>query len=151
MCDRFQSGSIFVELGSWKGKSIIYLTVETLLQGKDIKIFSVDTWEIGNDTWEIFNKNIKPIKDSINIIKKTTFDASQDFEDGSIDFLFIDADHSYEGVKSDLERWYPKVKSGGIISGHDYFHTDFGVRKAVDEFFTKNSIIIEGSCWCVTK
>ena len=56
--------------------------------------------------------------------------------DGLVDFVYIDAEHSYEGVKRDLGVWFGKVREGGIFSGHDYEHPQFpGVKKAVDEFF----------------
>ena len=55
---------------------------------------------------------------------------------GFLDFVYIDADHSYEGVARDLRSWYPKIRVGGVIGGHDYDHPNFpGVRKAIDEFF----------------
>jgi uncharacterized Rossmann fold enzyme len=57
--------------------------------------------------------------------------------DASLDFVFIDADHSYEGCKRDIEMWSRKVKPGGLLSGHDYGNKDFedfGVTRAVDEF-----------------
>lgn len=53
-----------------------------------------------------------------------------------VDFIYIDADHSYEGVYRDLCMWYGKVREGGVIGGHDYGHTNFpGVAQAIDEFF----------------
>lgn len=42
------------------------------------------------------------------------------FADESLDFVYIDAGHSYQEVKADYEAWYPKVRNGGVISGHDY-------------------------------
>lgn len=55
-----------------------------------------------------------------------------------IDFVYIDAEHSYEGVLKDIAVWFKKVRTGGIISGHDYRHPDFpGVSKAVDEYFSR--------------
>lgn len=66
------------------------------------------------------------------------------FEDDYFDFIYIDADHTYEAVKSDLESWYPKLKKGGIMSGHDYVEVTtsvpFGVVQAVNEFLKKNNI-----------
>lgn len=55
-----------------------------------------------------------------------------------IDFIYIDALHTYEGVRDDLKIWFSKVNDGGIIGGHDYGHPNFpGVKKAVDEFFLR--------------
>ena len=60
---------------------------------------------------------------------------SDKFEDESQDFVYIDALHDYESVKSDIEAWYPKVKTGGILYGHDYNPVKWsGVVKAVQEF-----------------
>jgi len=52
--------------------------------------------------------------------------------DISLDFVFIDAMHTYEAVKEDIRAWFPKIRSGGIVAGHDYSWD--GVKKAVDEF-----------------
>jgi len=57
---------------------------------------------------------------------------------GNLDFVYIDADHSYQGVWDDLITWYPKINDGGIIGGHDYGHPNFpGVKQAIDEFFRR--------------
>jgi hypothetical protein len=64
----------------------------------------------------------------------------------SLDFVFIDADHGYEGCLRDLRAWYPKVKPGGIFSGHDYENTSypkFGVTQAVKEFAAEKGLLIE--------
>lgn len=63
--------------------------------------------------------------------------AAKEVPDHSLDFVFIDADHSYEGCKRDIEAWYPKLKDGALLSGHDYENPDFpswGVKRAVHEF-----------------
>jgi hypothetical protein len=57
--------------------------------------------------------------------------------DQSLGLLYIDADHSYEGVMQDLERYYSKVVPGGIIAGHDYLNNAYGVREAVGDFCIK--------------
>jgi len=55
--------------------------------------------------------------------------------DGSLLFVYIDCDHSYEGVRDDIEAWYPKLMPQGIMAFHDYESPDYpGVRKAVEEF-----------------
>ena len=59
---------------------------------------------------------------SYTIIRKFSVEAAEDIEDGSLDFVYIDANHAYEHVVADIAAWLPKVRSGGIISGHDYAH-----------------------------
>jgi len=61
--------------------------------------------------------------------------------DNSLSMVYIDADHSYEGVKRDIEAFYPKVISGGLIAFHDYLSPDYGVQQAVTEFCTANNYI----------
>lgn len=58
------------------------------------------------------------------------------FEDKSLDYIFIDGDHSYEGALRDCELFFPKIKSNGIFAGHDWSFD--GVQKAVNEFKDKN-------------
>ena len=67
----------------------------------------------------------------------------------SIDMVFIDADHSYEAAKQDIEAWYPLIKKGGIISGHDYGSYQ-GVIRAVNERFKKPQLL-PGWVWYVEK
>jgi hypothetical protein len=78
--------------------------------------------------------------------------------DASLDLVFIDADHSYEGCRDDILAWYDKVKPGGIISGHDYGNDDwkFGpmVKRAVDEFVQSHGLELElgeNFTWFCTK
>jgi len=71
-----------------------------------------------------------------------------------IDALYVDGNHAYEYVKSDLEIYIPKVKVGGLIAGDDYRPREKGVRKAVDEYFAKIGIehfCLEGEVWWTWK
>ena len=81
------------------------------------------------------------------IVREWTYVAVENYSDEFFDMVFIDADHSYEGAKRDIELWLPKVKTGGYIGGHDYENDeeqfDFGVTKAVDEFIKENSLTLE--------
>ena len=66
---------------------------------------------------------------------------------GKFDFVFIDGCHLYENVKQDVEAWSQKVRSGGLVSGHDYGGKGdrvgwFGVKKAIDEFAKEQGIEI---------
>jgi hypothetical protein len=58
-----------------------------------------------------------------DIIVDFSVEAAKQFEDGYFDFVYIDANHNYDSVTADLEAWYPKVRKGGMIAGHDY-HND---------------------------
>lgn len=96
--------------------------------------------------------------DRANIIRADSKTAAQAIPDNSLDLVFIDADHSYEGCRDDIMAYWPKVKAGGIISGHDYANDDFRfgpmVKRAVDEFVDANGLKIslgENFTWFATK
>ena len=85
-------------------------------------------------------QTLKPHMDSGRcvIIPLTSAEASKQFEPDSLDWVFIDGRHYREGVLEDLECWYPLVKRGGVVSGHDYVYKPrffFEVKPTVDEFF----------------
>lgn len=76
----------------------------------------------------------------LRLIRNDSVAAAAEVADGSLDFVFIDADHTYEAVRADLRAWWPKVRIGGTLAGHDFLErtTDdgvqFGVVQAVTEF-----------------
>lgn len=78
--------------------------------------------------------------DRFTLIRNYSNKASLKFRDGELDFVFIDGDHSYEAVKTDLECWYNKVRDGGIVAGDDYATRHPGVPRAVNEFFGKKGL-----------
>lgn len=82
---------------------------------------------------------------------KDSVEAAKEFADGYFDYVYIDGDHTYEGVKRDLEAWFSKVKKNGIFAGHDYIGFKIGLRKAVDEFTKEKglSLMIEQTDWMV--
>ena len=146
---------IFVEIGVWKGLSIKYLAEKT--KGKNIRIYGIDTFKgtagehdddidiINDSLLTRFLKNVEGT--GIEAITGRSSEVDVLFQDESIDFLFIDADHHYEAVKRDIELWYPKIKKGGIISGHDYAEGgECGVIPAVNESFSDFKIF-SGSVW----
>lgn len=152
------------ELGVWKGKTYKYILMncpEVVLIGVDLYQPQPDntgpeTWVAGENghEWDhekyyndilMFQKEIGP---RAKFIKATTEEASLHVEDYSLDFVFIDADHSYDGVKKDIELWDKKVKTGGCVMGHDIDWPD--VRKAVEEKYN-NINIFEDNVWCVNK
>lgn len=81
-----------------------------------------------------------------DIWRGRSVEAAAHFPDGAADFVFIDADHSYEGCRRDLESWAGKVRVGGWLCGHDYENGDFpkfGVTQAVDEFVNGEGLELE--------
>ena len=80
-------------------------------------------------------------------IWRESIGASTQFDDASIDAIYIDGDHRYEAVKNDIKAWLPKVKPGGIVAGHDYGWD--GVKKAVDEIFGDQVQQMKNSTWRV--
>ena len=143
---KLPSGSKMVEVGCWKGKSIAYLAVEIINSGKDIKVDAVDTWaemesELYHKTdvyvktntlYQLFCSNISSVSSVVTPVRLSSLEAVKTYEDNSLDVVFIDACHDYQCVKEDILAWYPKVKVGGYISGHDYSWSD-DVRRAVTE------------------
>lgn len=80
---------------------------------------------------------------NVKFIQKFSIDAVKEFEDASLDFVYIDANHSYEFVIQDITEWAKKVKPGGIVAGHDYIRRKgqehlYGVVQAVDEYIKAN-------------
>jgi predicted O-methyltransferase YrrM len=146
MVNKFNNAK-FVEIGAWKGKSAVFMAEKIKESGKNIQFWSVDTFE--GPLLEA--KNIEPIKNFLHTIVGDSSKVHDQFEDESLDFVFIDGDHSYNGVKKDLKGWFPKIKNGGIIAGHDYFEPSCGVRQAVDEYFSFGAQPYEGGCWIFYK
>jgi hypothetical protein len=163
MIDTLPNGSRIVEIGSYKGKSTAFLAVELINSGKDIELNIIDSWNGSDgttrapwsdyidephngakkprgDIFEEFKKNLESVWHVINPIQSLSGPAASLFEDKSVDFIFIDGNHHYEGVKEDLVKWRPKMKDGATMSGDDY-NPSWGVIKAVDEFFGKNRVI----------
>lgn len=81
--------------------------------------------------------------EQFQIIKKKSMDALKDFEDESLDFVYIDANHEDKYPLEDIEGWAKKVKKGGIVSGHDFVRVkvlEFTIKDALQEYTEKNNI-----------
>jgi hypothetical protein len=147
-----------VEIGIYKG-----ITAEQVLKHRpDLEYHMVDPWnsetadqsyidsgaedavlpqdEMEKNYIDVISK-IMPYEDRVQIYRMKSVTAAGYFENRSVDFVFIDGDHSYDGCKRDIEAWYPKIKPGGWIGGHDYQHPRFpGVTQAVHERFSLSRI-----------
>lgn len=139
------SNAVVVEVGSYLGASTCFLAAGA--SQKSGTVYAVDTWtnvamsEGPRDTFEEFMHSIKPLRKWIVPLRGLSTAIAQQFNEEQIDLLFIDGDHSYEAVRSDLEAWLPKLKNRGTVVLHDYNWAS-GVRQAVRELVVP--IQIEG-------
>lgn len=147
MKDRIELAKYFAELGFKTGIEIgVYkgaYSRELCQANPELKLYCVDTWGLTNQyqrrkdlylkiykyaKWKLAPHNTVLIRDlSMNAVKQ--------FDDNSLDFVYIDADHSYPEVSQDIAGWTEKVRPGGIVAGHDYDIAD--VKKVVDEYIAK--------------
>lgn len=80
------------------------------------------------------------------VTHKSSVEAAAEVEDGTLDFVFIDADHGYQGCRDDIQAWLLKLKPDGLLCGHDYNRPQWpreGVKRAVDEFAAKHGVVVE--------
>jgi hypothetical protein len=156
-------GARLVEVGSYHGRSVAYLAVELVNSGKNFILDAVDTFQGSEDPQEkfmkdeaaanggsfrcVFDKNIEPVKHVVNVVQQDSVSAAGLYADGSVDFCFIDAAHDEDSVAADIAAWLPKVKPGGLLSGHDYSAYWPGVKAAVDNAFGGNHQMVSVHCW----
>ncbi len=139
-----------VELGVSQGRFTMYLCATM----HDMQMMAVDRWEeqpehpsegwVGwnhEGSYRKFSETCKAyFPGRVAIHRMDSAAAASLVEDGSMDFVFIDADHSYEGCLKDIDAWLPKVRKGGLIAGHDYNKKWPGVVQSVSERFQKIAI-----------
>lgn len=161
------------EIGVFAGD----LSRRLLARREDLTLKMIDSWTVPRETYKAsgdFHATLGAEQqegyfaltrrvtafagDRAEIIRADSAEAAKLIADQSLDLVFLDAEHSYEGVKADISAYYAKVKSGGFISGHDYANDDekFGpmVKRAVDEFVEANGLhleLAENFCWFARK
>ena len=82
------------------------------------------------------------------LIRALSWEAADVFPDGHFDVVYIDADHTREAVRKDIDAWLPKVRQGGLIGGHDYERRRcHQVREVVDDIFGDDIIVGTHHCW----
>jgi predicted nuclease of predicted toxin-antitoxin system len=151
-----------VEIGVNEGETVF----EIAKSNPKLKLYGIDPYKVQQENI-LYERNIsqKYNDNSLNIIKRKTLkeafrypnleiivdnsiNVSKQFDKESIDFVFIDGDHSYESVKNDIKYWEPIVKENGLIMGHDYNWGD--VARAVGENFTEVWIMSD-NVWAASK
>lgn len=137
---------VIVEIGSWKGKSTIWLAKGSK-RGNNVKIYAIDPHTGASEhkerygevwTFDEFKENIKNtnVDDIVIPIVKTSAEAAKKFDE-PVELIFIDGAHEYELVKLDFELWFPKVIDGGIMAFHDTRRRR-GPAKVVEELVYKS-------------
>lgn len=167
---RETEGKVIVDIGCFIGGFTKVLAEVAKERGG--KVYAIDLFKLakeGTALWEIHQSNsvkqllvlnlsYRGIADAVEIIEDDAKMVAKSFMDNTVDLVFLDAGHNYQAVKKDLELWYPKVKAGGIICGHDYECHEYdeqyinedghgdrhhGVIKAVNEFFETKGLKIQ--------
>lgn len=151
-----------IEIGSYMGESTKMFATSGLFSDiKCVEPFKGDeefntimgyTWKQVKDE---FHTNTKSF-DCIQLHQGMSYELVDNFKDNSFDFIYIDADHSYDSVKKDIQLYLPKLKKGGIMAGHDYHDYPIenvnnlpfpGVKKAINEELGKPDRTFWDSSW----
>lgn len=158
LAEQIPEGATFVEVGAWIGHSVSYFASEVKKIGKQVRIVAIDTFK-GSAT-EDLQKNIAEqaggsfrnlfddtlaqagVLQMVDVIEGDSVSAAKQFEDASVWGVFIDADHTTEGVLRDIAAWKPKVIAGGAFAGHDIDSP--AVRAAVEQC---HAYSVLGRCW----
>ena len=125
-----------VELGVNEGSFSDFLLSNSNLE----KLYSIDAWNMDTGQtlaatfkkWTVRHDEVAKAEQKSRevlskhkhrsvVIKSNSFDAASDFDDESVDFIFFDAGHRFSGFALDMIKWWPKIKYGGVIAGHDYW------------------------------
>jgi predicted O-methyltransferase YrrM len=163
MVEVAEDGDVFVEIGSFKGRSSAFMAVEIANSGKKIKFDCIDPFELLSHyaesakgqpeifegySSEDFLKRMEPANGHFNMMKMTSAEAAKLYANESIDFIMIDGDHEYEAVKADIQNFLPKMKKGAIMTGDDAFSPEI-LRAAQDALPGLNVQLINGIHWYV--
>ena len=134
----FKQNFKMVEVGSFEGVSTLLFSqlVDTVYSvdcydykiPPEGRIPSMDAMFV--EAEKIFTERTKDIRNIIKV-RKSSIEAAKDFADRSLDAVYIDAEHDEESIREDIKAWRPKIKFGGVLSGHDYYTT--AVEKILNE------------------
>lgn len=147
----FNKPVVGAEIGTYIGEYAAHC-----LSQIDGALFLIDDWKQSVNRKDITNREqftrnrefdfvstLFKDKPNIKIIRKSSIDAAKGFSDNTFDYVYIDAYHQYDAVRNDLQAWWPKVKKGGLLCGHDYINNEdattlIETKSAVDDFVYEN-------------
>lgn len=142
------------EIGVERG----HFTEQMLMAFPALHLYAVDPWAARGDfaDWPMAeieadsHNRLARYAGRVTVLKMRSVDAAARVEDGSLDFVFIDAEHRYKAVLEDIAAWQPKVKPGGLLAGHDFSQKYPGVMQAVCEIFPGAEVDTYSRVWWVT-
>jgi predicted O-methyltransferase YrrM len=148
----FQEKVKMVEIGCFAGES-----AKIIHSNLNCELYCVDPWVGGYDrrdsasgsNMELIEQRFDDAIQGTDIIKikKSSLEASEMFEDGSLDLVYIDAEHTYKAMKQDIQLWLPKLKPTGFFTGHDYQTLFQGVMNAINESFGEPDKTFKDTSW----
>jgi predicted O-methyltransferase YrrM len=147
-------GGVFVEVGSWKGRSTSF--IGAVCKANGTRLVCVDHWRGSHDVLadryaaalavedveQTFRRNMSELGIAVEIIAASSADAAARFERASVDRVFLDASHDKASVAEDLRVWSERLRPGGILAGHDYAEKHPEVRAAVDELAHERGLVV---------
>ena len=148
--DLAKKSESIVEVGSWKGRGTKEFlehckgTVYAVDNFKGSKQDSTEVIALNENIYDEFVKNVGHYS-NLEIFKGDSVDIANNFNGTKVDMVFIDAGHTYEECKADIEAWLPKCNK--IIAGHDYSSSWPGVKKAVNETFSDSINVVDSIWW----
>lgn len=147
-------GGIFVEVGSWKGRSTSF--VGPVCNANGTRLVCVDHWAGSRDVLAdrylaalavedveaTFRANMTMLGITVEVIAARSVEAAARFAASSVDRVFLDASHDRASVAEDLRVWSARLRPGGILAGHDYAEKHPEVRAAVDELAEERALVV---------
>lgn len=131
-----------VEIGSYCGGSTVVIARTAARRAPGARVFAIEPFSAEGARYQrdyesLFDANVAEwgVGATVQKIKKTSDEAATEWT-RSIDYLYIDGDHSYDAVVRDVRNFVPFVREGGVFALHDYKAGKEGVRRAVDELVT---------------
>ena len=149
-----------IEIGSYMGESThifgscgLFTEINCIEPFSGTENFNEEnnhTWE---EVWEEYDINTRQFKDIVKLHEDYSYDEKvlSKFNDDEYDFIYVDGNHSFESTRQDFELYIPKIKSNGVLGGHDY-QQGFGVDDALEEICDpSNLILFRDSSWLIKK